>query len=540
MTKTIIDFKTQYGLNFNGEINIDFFAGGGGASTGFEMGTGMPMDIANNHDFDAISMHEANHPHTKHYTSDVFEVDPIAACKGRPVGHMHLSPDCTHFSQAAGSQPRSKAIRSLAWVAHKWGGKVQPRVITLENVEQIQKWSPLVAKRCKVTRRVVTMERLKCPKTGKKYNRVANPGEIVPVHNQFLVPCEKRKGKNWKHFIEGLRRLGYDVQWQAIKASDYGAPTLRSRLYLIARNDGVPITWPEPSHAEKRGADKKPYRTAAECIDFSNLGRSIFDRPKPLADNTLRRIAKGIQKFVLNDASPFIVPIANYGSGEAVQSAKEPLRTITAWPKGGSFAVATAYMAQMNGGFNTTPGHNINKPMSTITNTGSQQQLVTAFLDRQFGNSIGQRCDKSAPTITAGGGGKTALVECSLSKDNEKKALRVAAFLLHYYSNGGQWGDLKKPINTITTRDRIALVTVTIKGESYVIVDICLRMLTPRELYRAQGFPDSYIIDRGHDGRKFTKAQQVKFVGNSVSPQPMAAIARECHKATLLNQKVAS
>lgn len=564
------EFKTQYGLDFNDEINGDLFAGGGGASTGYEVGTDQPIHFAINHDEDAISQHEANHPGAKHYHSDVFEVDPevvVLDFNGRPIGHLHASPDCTDHSQAAGGQPRKKAIRSLAWVIHKWAGKVRPRVITMENVEQMLNWAPLVAKRCKRTGRVVTLDLVKCPKTGRKINRVAEPGERVPVQNQYLVACKKRKGQNWDHFVDGLRAMGYAVQWRTMKACDYGAATTRERLFLQARCDGQPIVWPKPTHSAHPKGGQKKWHTAAEIIDWDIPVQSIFARKRPLADNTLRRIAKGIQKFVLDSADPFIVPIANYGAGESVQSIREPLRTITAWPRGGSFslvapsvvsvahgdsggrreypidqplgtilaggatqALATAYMAQMNGGFNETPGHDLRKPCSTITNRGSQQQLVTAFLSRQFGTAVGRSIDQPAPTVMAGGGGgKTALVECTLSPEQEAGALRVAAFLMHYYSEGGQWGNLHKPLGTITTKDRLALVTVTIKGHPYVIVDIGLRMLTPRELYNAQGFHPTYVIEHGHDGRKFSKAKQVKFVGNSVSPKPMEALCRAIH-----------
>ncbi|MBB5320443.1 DNA cytosine methyltransferase [Marinobacter oulmenensis] len=529
------EFKTQYGLSFEGEINGDLFAGGGGASTGVELGTGQPVHFAINHNEDAISQHQANHPGCRHYVSDVFEVDPhlvVAEFGGRLVGHLHASPDCTDHSQAAGGQPRKKAIRSLAWVVHKWAGRAKPRIITMENVEQMLNWAPLVAKRCPSTGRVVTLETIIHPKTGRKTYRVAEPGERVPVTNQYLVPCKKRKGQNWKHFVEGLRAMGYQVQWRTLRACDYGAGTTRERLFLIARRDGLPITWPKPTHAKHPKTGQKKWVTAADSIDWSIPVPSIFTRKRPLADNTLRRIAKGIRRFVLDNAEPFIVPIANYGAGESVQPINEPLRTITAWPRGGSFSLVTAYMAQMNGGYNETPGHDLRKPMTAITSTGSQQQLVTAFLSRQFGASIGSDVTTPAPTITAGGGGKSALVQCTLSPEQEAGALQVAAFLMHYYSTGGQWGDLNKPLGTITTKDRLALVTVTIKGQSYVIVDIGLRMLTPRELYNAQGFPPSYVIDHGHDGRKLTKTKQVLFVGNSVSPHPMAAICREAHRAT--------
>lgn len=570
-------WKTQFGLNFDDELNVDLFAGGGGASTGVEMALNRPVDIAINHDPDAVSLHTVNHPNADHFVSDVYEVDPVEATGGRPVGHLHASPDCTDHSQAKGGQSRKRATRSLSWVVHLWAGKVRPRVITLENVEQILHWSPLVAKRCKHTGRVITLELVECPATGRKVYRVAEPGECIPVDNQFLVPDQRRRGRNWEHFVTGLREMGYTVQWKTLKACDYGAPTTRERLYLVARCDGQPIVWPQRTHTAKPEKGLKPYRTAADCIDWSIPGRSIFDRPKPLAENTLRRIAKGIDRYVLNAAQPFIVPIANYGSGNVVQPIDQPLRTVTAWPKGGTFAVATAFMAQMNGGFNTTPGHDLRKPTSTITNTGSQQQLITAhlttlrrnghgrsmndpvptltaggehhalvqcktaaFISRQFGASVGQAIDQPAPTITAGGGGKTALVECRLSPDDEESALRVAGFLMHYYSTGGQWGALNKPLGTVTTKDRLALVTVYIRGTPYVIVDIHLRMLQPRELFKAQGFPESYIIDRGHDGRVFTKSTQVRFVGNSVSPLPMAAIVRANHQFQAAGMECAS
>lgn len=553
------EFKTQYALSFEGEINGDLFAGGGGASTGFEMGTDQPVHFAINHNEDAISQHEANHPGTRHYISDVFEVDPcivVQEFNGRPVGHLHASPDCTDHSQAAGGQPRRKAIRSLAWVIHKWAGRVRPRIITMENVEQMLNWSPLVAKRCPETGRVVKLDR-----------SVAAPGEQVAVQDQFLVPDKRRKGHTWEHFVGGLRAMGYQVQWKTMRACDYGAGTSRERLFLQARCDGQPITWPKVTHAKHPKAGQKPWVTAADSVDWSIPVPSIFTRKRPLAENTMRRIAKGVQKFVLDNAEPFIVPIANYGAGESVQPINEPLRTITAWPRGGSFslvaptivsvahgnsggrreypveeplgtilaggathAVATAYMAQMNGGYNETPGHDLCKPMTAITSKGSQQQLVTAFLSRQFGASVGCAMDGPAPTTTAGGGGKTALVECTLSPEQEAGALRVAGFLMRYYSTGGQWGHLDQPLSTVTTKDRLALVTVTIKGHPYVIVDIGLRMLTPRELYNAQGFHPSYIIDRGHDGRKLTKTKQVLFVGNSVSPCPMAALCKEIHR----------
>ncbi|WP_122603929.1 DNA cytosine methyltransferase [Pseudomonas viridiflava] len=659
------DFKTQYGLGFNpqdDEIVVDFFCGGGGAGTGLEMGLGRTVSVAKNHSPAAISMHTVNHPGAKHFTTDVFDGDPDTECGGKAVGWFHMSPDCTHHSQAAGGQPRKREIRNLSWIGLKWAGKKRPRVISLENVKQILQWGPLVAKRCKATGRVVKLGGV-----------IAAPGEVVPVDQQFLVPDPKRRGQTWAVFVAELERLGYAVEWRVIRACDFGAPTSRERLFMIARCDGQPIVWPEPTHAKRPAKGQKPWRTAAECIDFTDLGKSIFGRKKDLAPATLRRVAKGMKKFVIDNPASFIVPIANW-SGETVQSANEPLRTVTSYPKGGAFSVvspvmvgaggpeysgkptsaeqlagtllaqnhrgvaaaslvqlgngdkpgaaprsadmhdplgtimasggkyaiaaahlvkfrfedagkvldeplptitsggnyqrpagaahamgvSTVFMAQMNGGFNTTHAKGADEPMTTVTNTGSQQQLVaanlvhlrgncdardvndplhtisaggqhhgmvTAFMERQFGASVGQPLDEPAPTVTAGGGGKSSVASLTLSPEHEEGALRVAAFLISYYGTENVSG-AGEPAPTITTKDRLALVTVMVKGTPYVIVDICLRMLKPSELYKAQGFPADYVITHGADGKPFTKTQQVHMCGNSVSPPPMAALAR--------------
>ncbi|QGT81555.1 DNA cytosine methyltransferase [Pseudomonas coronafaciens] len=660
------DFKTQYGLGFNpqdDEIVVDFFCGGGGAGTGLEMGLGRTVSVAKNHSPAAISMHTVNHPGAKHFTTDVFDGDPDAECGGKAVGWFHMSPDCTHHSQAAGGQPRKREIRNLSWIGLKWAGKKKPRVISLENVKQILQWGPLVAKRCRSTGRVVKLG-----------GGIAAPGEVVPVDQQFLVPDPARRGQTWAVFVAELERLGYFVEWRVIRACDFGAPTSRERLFMIARCDGQPIVWPEPTHAKIPTKGQKPWKTAAGCIDFSDLGKSIFGRKKDLAPATLRRVAKGMKKFVIDNPAPFIVPIANW-SGETVQSANEPLRTVTSYPKGGAFSVvspviapathqgsdrindpleplptvtganrgeltlisptliqsgygeregqqprvpgieqplgtvvaggvkhalaaahlvkfrfndagkaldeplptitsggnyqrpagaahamgvSTVFMAQMNGGFNTTHSKGVDEPMTTVTNTGSQQQLVaaslvhlrgncdarevngplhtvsaggqhhglvTAFMERQFGASVGQPLDEPAPTVTAGGGGKSSVVSLRLSPEHEEGALRVAAFLISYYGTENVSG-AGEPAPTITTKDRLALVTVMVKGTPYVIIDICLRMLKPSELYKAQGFPADYVITNGADGKAFTKTQQVHMCGNSVSPPPMAALAR--------------
>lgn len=659
-------FKTQYRLGFStqdDEIVVDFFCGGGGAGTGLEMGLGRAVNVAKNHSPQAISMHTMNHPGAKHFTTDVFEGDPDTECGGKAVGWFHMSPDCTHHSQAAGGQPRKREIRNLSWIGLKWAGMKRPRVISLENVKQILQWGRLIAKRDKATGRVVKLN-----------GDVAAPGEVVPVDQQFLIPDPKQRGRTWRRFVALLEGMGYVVEWKVIKACDFGAPTSRERLFMIARCDGQPIVWPEPTHAKNPTKGQQKWKTAADCIDFSDLGKSIFGRKKDLAPATLRRVAKGMKKFVIDSATPFIVPIANW-SGETVQAAGEPLRTITSYPKGGAFSVvspiiapathqgsdrindpldplptvtcanrgeltlisptliqsgygerpgqeprvpgldqplgtvvaggvkhalaaahlvkfrfndagkaldeplptitsggnyqrpagaahamgiSTVFMAQMNGGFNTIDAKSIEDPMTTVTNTGSQQQLVaanlvhlrgncdardvndplhtisaggqhhglaSAFMERALGGSVGQGLEDPAPTITAGGGGKSSLVSLTLSPEHEAGALRVAAFLISYYGTENI-SACDSPAPTITTKDRLAMVTVMVKGTPYVIVDICLRMLKPSELYKAQGFPADYIISHGADGKPFTKTQQVHMCGNSVSPPPMAALAR--------------
>lgn len=330
------DFKTQYGLGFNpqdDEIVVDFFCGGGGAGTGLEIGLGRQVNVAKNHSPAAISMYTVNHPGAMHYTTDVFDGDPDTECGGKVVGWFHMSPDCTHHSQAAGGQPRKREIRNLSWIGLKWAGKKKPRVISLENVKQILQWGPLVAKRDKATGRVVKLG-----------GSVAAPGEIVPVHQQFLVPDPARRGRTWAVFVAELQRLGYAVEWRVIKACDFGAPTSRERLFMIARCDSQPIVWPEPTHAKNPAKGQKKWRTAAECIDWTIPSKSIFDRPKPLAPATMRRIAKGMKKYLIDAPDPFIEPIANW-SGDSVQSAHEPLRTVTSWPRGGSFAMASPIIA---------------------------------------------------------------------------------------------------------------------------------------------------------------------------------------------------
>ena len=599
----------QFLLPLAAKLVIDLFAGGGGASTGIEQAIGRPVDVAINHDADAIGMHEVNHPQTRHYRSDIREVDPLAVTKGELVGLLHASPDCTHHSQALGGQPRNGEIRSLAWIVIRWAGKTKPDVITLENVEQMMQWSPLIAKRDPATGRVITLDRITDPATGKATFRVADPGEVVPRGNQFLVPDPKHKGRNWRHFIQALRDLGYKVEWRVICNATLGSSSTRTRLYLIARRDGLPIVWPAQTHWKNPKAGQKPFRQAAECIDWSIPGQSIFGRKKELAPATMRRIAHGLDKFVLNSPQPFIVNMAHGGKiemldrpmstiatekggcralvsptliqmgyGEAKGQAprvldlsqplgtavaggikhavsstylvqaghgegkdggkrwshgandiRGPLGTVTA--SGGGQSLASAFMVQANGGFNSTPARDLRDPVSTVTTSGSQQQLIAAHLCTLCRNSVGRDMREPVPTVTARAE-HHALIQYHLSPEQEAGALRCAAFLMRYHASGGQWADLRDPMTTITTRDRLALVTVWLKGEPWVIVDITLRMLVPRELYNAQDFPPGYVIDRTASGKPLTKTAQVRMVGNSVSPVPMRLIVAANYSET--------
>ena len=604
----------QFVLALSAKLVIDLFAGGGGASTGIEQGIGRHVDIAINHDADAIGMHEINHPQTRHYRTDIRDVDPLFVTHGQSVGLLHASPDCTHHSQALGGQPRSQEIRSLAWMVHRWAGKTRPDVITLENVEQMLVWAPLIAKRCPDTGRVLTLDKI-TGANGKPTYRVADPGEVVPRNNQFLVPDPKRKGKNWEHFVAGLRAMGYKVEWRVICNATLGCHSTRTRLYLIARCDGLPIVWPEQTHAKKPTGKLKPFRPAADCIDWSVPGTSIFGRKKDLAEATMRRIAYGMKRFVLESKDPFIVegaarafvpvthtrdiaydvadpmrtittakggetalmsahlvqmgygerpgqapraldPLAPLGTvvagglkhavasaylvqaghGEGQGDSKRrsygvnditgPVGTVTA--SGGGQSLATAFMVQANGGHNTVHARDLRDGVSTVTTSGSQQQLAVAHLTTLRKHSIGRDARDPVPVVSAGGE-HHALVQYELGKDDEAGALRCAAFLMRYHASGGQWADLRAPMTTITTHDRLALVTVWLKSEPWVIVDITLRMLVPRELYNAQDFPASYVIDRTASGKALTKTAPVRMAGNSVSPLPMRLIVEANH-----------
>lgn len=509
-----------------GEIVVDLFAGGGGASEALKQALGCDPALAYNHDADAIGMHAANHPLTRHHREDIWHADPRVDVAGRPVGWLHASPDCTHFSQAKGGHPRNRKIRALSWVVLKWAGQLAragcaPRIISLENVRQILSWGPLVAKRDRATGRVLKMD-----------GTVAAPGEHVPVELQQLVPDKRRSGRTWRHFVGALEALGYAVEWRILSAADYGAGTSRERLFLVARRDGEPIRWPEPTHGPGR---TNPHVSAAECLDFSIPCPSIFDRPRPLAEATLRRIARGVKRHVLDAAEPFfLTEFANASNGRTWSGA-EPLRTQCAGVKGGHFAAVVPTLVQT--GYGERAGQqpripDVGAPLGTIVAGGVKHALVTAFLEQANGGgpngnpAPARSCRQPVSAITASGSQQRLVAAglATLSPEAEAGALRVADFLVNYYGNGTAL-DVRDPLDTITTRDRIALVTVKIRGTPYVIVDIGLRMLKPHELYRAQGFPADYIHDRTADGRPLSVSAQVRMVGNSVSPPPLRAVA---------------
>lgn len=489
------------------EIIVDNFAGGGGASTGIEMATGHSVEIAINHDPAAIAMHKANHPTTEHYCESVWDINPLKAVRGRQVALCWFSPDCKHFSKAKGSKPVEKSIRGLAWIAVRWAATVKPRVIMLENVEEFKTWGPLL-----------------------KNN----------------MPDPKKKGWTFDYFVKSLKKQGYEVDYRELKACDYGAPTIRKRFFLIARRDGKPIVWPQPTYGDPKSLEVKlgklkPWRTAAEIIDWSIPCPSIFDRKKKLSENTLRRIARGIQKFVVDNPQPFIARIGQTGfGGDKLQyPLNQPLTTIVSKAEhllvtpfltsyhsetqpgevrgmtldnpihtldtSNRFGLVTAFISEYYGGFYKGAGSDVDNPVATIT-TKERHALVTAFVAQQYKSSIGHTLEQPLGTVTM-----------------VNKASLVKAFLLKYYGTDiGQ--DINSPLHTITTKDRFGLVTI--KGQDYQIVDIGMRMLQPHELFKAQGFPDNYIIDHDFEGKAYPKTAQVARCGNAVPPPFAEALVR--------------
>lgn len=424
------------------EIVVDNFAGGGGASTGIEFAIGRSVDIAINHDPAAIAMHRANHPTTKHYTEDVWKVDPAEACEGRSVALAWFSPDCKHHSRAKGGKPVSRHIRGLAWVAVKWAKAVRPRVIMLENVEEFMDWGRLDAN-----------------------------DRPDPAH----------KGETFRRFVNQLRKEGYRVDWALLKACDFGAPTSRKRFFMVARCDERPICWPETTHADPDGLEvmaglKAPWVPVADVLDFEAPCPSIFADSseimreygvravRPLSEQTIARIAEGIHRF---KGDPFII---QYHKGERFR------------------------------------GQEITKPLMTI-DTSNRYALCMAFLTRFNNGGNGDRLDRPLPTITAQG---------------QHYGL-IQAFLTSYYGNGYN-SPVSAPMPTATGHDRFGLVQVM--GSEFGISDIGLRMLTPRELFDAQGFPHDYIIDRDADGNEYPRSEQVARCGNAVCPPIPAALVR--------------
>jgi len=643
------------------EIIVDNFAGGGGASTGIELATGRSVDIAINHDENAVAMHTTNHPDTLHYCESVFDVNPLAATAGRPVGLAWFSPDCRHFSKAKGSKPVEKEIRGLAWIVIRWALAVRPRVMMLENVEEFKTWGPLLAAEMRP-------DPTRAGETFEAFCGMLSCG--VPAGHPALAECCEFLGiaaddEQAQQLVDGL---GYAVDHRELRACDYGAPTIRKRFFMVMRCDGVPVTWPKPTHGDPKSSAVQagslaPWRTAAECIDWSIAAPSIFDRKKPLAENTLKRIARGIQRFVIDNASPFIVK-CNHTSNRTSydcfrgQALSDPLQTIT---KTHGYAVAVPHLTKFRTG---ATGQAVTEPVPTVTagtskrpggnghalgvveaaltpflagNGGSEYQakprpldkpahtilkesrscVVAPVIARQFGASIGHRVDEPSATVTAGGGGKSQLITPTLIQmgygerpgqeprvpglhkplgtvvaGGGKFGLVAANLVKHFGGNySGPGAAIDAPAHTVTTTDHHGLVTshlvklrgtcrdgqrtnepmptitagglhvgevetmlavesfdeqradqvlaflrqycgddydglVTVDGIVYRIVDIGMRMLQPHELYRAQGFPEWYIIDRDYRGVKYAKDKQVARCGNAVPPPFAEALVR--------------
>ncbi|MCV4306126.1 DNA cytosine methyltransferase [Escherichia coli] len=608
------------------EIIVDNFAGGGGASTGIELATGRSVDIAINHDPNAVAMHTTNHPDTLHYCESVYNVKPKVATAGRPVGLAWFSPDCRHFSKAKGAKPVEKAIRGLAWIVIRWALEVGPRVMMLENVEEFKTWGPLLAGEMRP-------DPERAGETFLAFIGMLSTG--VPADHPALEECcvFLQLSPDSEQVQQLVAGLGYEVDYRELRACDYGAPTIRKRFFMVMRRDGQPIAWPEVTHGDPKSPAVQagrlaPWRTAAECIDWSIGAPSIFGRKKQLAENTLKRIARGIQRFVLDNPTPFIVK-CNHTTTKGKydcfrgQSLADPLQTIT---KTHGYAIAVPHLTKFRTG---ATGQEVTGPVPTVTagtskrpgGNGHALGLVEAALApfgaRQFGASIGHQADEPSATVTAGGGGKSQLVVPTLiqmgygerpgqaprvlSLDNPvgtvtaggNKFATVSAFLAKHYGGNYQGAGvgMDEPMHSVTTVDHHAAVTshlvklrgtcrdgqrtdepmptitaggthvgevktmlavegydeqraqqalaflreycgpdstglVTIDGVAYRIVDIGMRMLQPHELYRAQGFPDWYIIDRDYRGVKYAKDKQVARCGNAVPPPFAEALVR--------------
>lgn len=655
------------------ELFVDNFAGGGGASTGIEAAIKRSVDIAINHDPDAIAMHKANHPNTKHYCEDVWEVSPKEACGDNPVALAWFSPDCKHFSRAKGGKPVDKNIRGLAWVAIKWAYEVRPRVLMLENVPEIQTWGPLGEDNKPIKE--------KAGETFKGFIAVLSNG-LSKEHPAFVEMCSALNIDIYSDTADELSKgLGYTVEFKIEKSCDHGAPTTRTRFYMIARCDGKPIVWPKPTHAPKnselvKSGKCKPYRTAAECIDWSIPTKSIFERDKPLAENTLRRIARGIKKFVIDNPEPFII---NYKFENPPQSAEEPLSTVTSvnnhylvtptimcnntdniganvenplptvttgnrnylvaptitaigqqgsnsdrtraadepvstivsknehllvapsivpigygehkkqqprvndieeplgtivssgkhylaapiltkfnqhskgqdlerpidtvMPGAQRFGLVAPTLIQYHSeqGSEEPRGQEVDKPLMTV-DTAPRYALSVAHIMKNYGGNYegaGSAADRPLDTITAKDHNELVTAHVMTMRRNMDGQeideplstiscsgahhAEVEAFLVKYFSSGSP-KSVNAPLDTLTTKDRYALVTI--HGEQYIIVDIRMRMLQPRELFNAQGFPEDYIIENDADGNPYPKTKQVARCGNAVTPPVATALVR--------------
>ncbi|MFJ5317180.1 DNA cytosine methyltransferase [Pectobacterium versatile] len=616
------------------EIIVDNFAGGGGASTGIEMAIGRSVDIAINHDPNAIAMHTTNHPDTLHYCESVFDIDPVAATAGRPVGLAWFSPDCTHFSKARGSAPVKKEIRGLAWIVVRWALATRPRVILLENVVEFKTWGPLLLD-ADGTRRP---DPARSGETFAAFVGMLSNG--VAANHPALAECCEFLGitLDSEPAQRLVRGLGYNVDHRELRSDNYGTPQRRKRFFMVIRCDGHPIVWPKPTHGDPKSPEVqsgklKPWRTAADCIVWSIEATSIFERKKPLAVNTLRRVAKGLWRHVLTNAEPFIVtnttghpgvgideplPTVTTGghhmlgtpvltpfinehanaSNQRTMPIDEPTRTLCAQVKGGHFSVVAPTMIPLRGtNENQLFGHSVERPLSTVTASGAHHALVTASLvDMGHGESCGtgarrwsngiRSLETPLNTVTASaapsalttalfeqanggfydGDGHAADVPMSTLTASGSNQRLVTAYLIKYYSSGGQWQRADEPLHTITAKDRAGVVEVikvpagslspellekarrcadllhshlpehfaesaemvlmAYRGIWYVLVDITLRMLQAPELYAAQGFPDWYVIDMDYRGVRHTKTAQVARCGNAVPPQFAEALVR--------------
>ena len=672
----VMFFEAEAELARDREIVVDCFAGGGGASLGIAWGIGRSPDVAINHDQEAVAMHIANHPSTRHWCENLWDVDPVEVTEGRPVGAAWFSPDCTDFSRAKGEKPVRKSIRGLAWLVLRWAAKVRPRCIFLENVAEFETWSPLRGRWQIVKKGEKAVDDVQDQRRPSHLLAKLKPGErLVLRHHRIRTKI----GQTFRKWVSQLKALGYAVEWRTLVASDYGSPTSRKRLFLVARCDGAPIVWPEPTHGSpavirkeltKRGhTSRRVWRTAAECIDFSLPIYSIFMSPeevkaqgltikRPLEEKTLRRLAEGIRRYVLECQDPFIVStnhggdhyrgggasgrplgtmtqkngfgvatpfLARLQHGGATRRILDPLHTVTAsdgdcnlvvcptlvktsngerdgqrprcldpmeplgtvCASGSNFGVGVAHVSRMYGNsvgncvgvpvgsltgenhsalctawiakhFGGQTGVPASTPFPTVTSRGTQNQLATAWLTKM--NHGAKPCSGAGEPLhtVCAGANHHAIATGFLSKfygtatgadlrsplptvtGQGNKIAEVRAFLMKYYGTGGQWQDIREPLHTITSKDRLALGIVLIGGEWWQIVDIGMRMLTPRELFTAMGFPLTYDIETGLNGKPATKTTQTARCGNSVPPHPASVLVRANYQERKITKRTRS